>query len=77
MPWGVWRLDQSNELARAVRTRRRSLGLTQGDVADLAGCSPRFVRALESGKHTVRLDKVWDVLEVLGLELDVRRRGET
>lgn len=64
--------DRSVELARlgtAVRTRRRSLDLRQRDLADLAGCSERFVHMLEHGKPTVQLAKLLDVLEVLGLGL--------
>lgn len=61
-------------VARQVRDRRKSLRLTQDDLADLARCSPRFVRALEAGKPTVRLDKLLDVLDVLGLELLVTPR---
>ena len=56
-------------LAAAVRARRRALALRQGEVADLAGCSERFVHMLEHGKPTVQLVKVLDVLEVLGLGL--------
>ncbi len=56
-------------LSARVRDRRKALRLTQDDLADLAGCSPRFVRALESGKATARLDKLLDVLDALGLEL--------
>jgi len=62
------------DAAQQVRDRRRSLRLTQDDLADLARCSPRFVRALEAGKTTVRLDKLLDVLDALGLELHVTRR---
>ncbi len=58
-------------LARAVRERRTELGLTQTDLADLAGASRRFVHALESGKPTLRLDKVLAVLGVVGLGLVV------
>jgi y4mF family transcriptional regulator len=63
------------EVGERVRARRRDLGLTQQTLADLAGCSPRFVRSMESGKPTVRLDKVVDVLDVLGLELTTKLRG--
>lgn len=63
------------DLAESVRARRRELGLTQADAADLAGCSPRFVRAVESGKPTLRIDKLVELLEVLGLELVVVRRA--
>jgi HTH-type transcriptional regulator/antitoxin HipB len=62
------------ELAAAVRARRKTLGLTQTELADLAGASARFVHTLENGKGTVRLDKVLDVLSVLGLELRVARQ---
>ena len=55
--------------------RRRSLGLRQDELADLADVSIRFIHSLEHDKPTVRLDKVVAVLEVLGLELDVRLRS--
>ncbi|MFZ4511533.1 MAG: type II toxin-antitoxin system Y4mF family antitoxin [Candidatus Nanopelagicales bacterium] len=58
-----------DQLAVDVRARRRQLGLSQQELADLAGTSERFVRALEAGKPTVRLDKASAVLGVLGLEL--------
>ena len=58
-------------LAAAARTRRRALKLRQGEVADLAGCSERFVYTLEKGKGSLRFDKVLDVLDVLGLGLEV------
>lgn len=56
-------------LGDAVRARRVGLGLQQVELADLAGCSDRFVSALEGGKTTVQLDKVLDVLGVLGLDV--------
>ena len=66
--------ESSTQLAGQVRQRRKSLGLTQDSLADLAGCSARFVRLVEAGKTTVRLDKLTDVLEALGLELTATRR---
>jgi len=56
-------------LARVVRGRREKLGLRQSELADLAGCSERFVHTIENRKSSLRLDKVLDVLEVLGLDL--------
>jgi len=58
-------------LVAQVRARRRSLGVSQEEVADLAGCSERFVYSLEHGKATVQLGKVLDVLGALGLGLEV------
>jgi len=58
-------------LATAVRRRRKALRLTQEDLARYAGCGLAFLYQLENAKPTVRLDKVLDVLEVLGLELRI------
>jgi y4mF family transcriptional regulator len=56
-------------LGARLRERRRELALTQEALAALAGCSSRFVRAVEDGKTSVRLDKLVAVLEAVGLEL--------
>jgi y4mF family transcriptional regulator len=61
-------MDAEN-LGLQVERRRKQLGLTQPALAALASCSERFVRELEAGKSSVRLDKLSAVLEVLGLEL--------
>lgn len=66
-------IDRSSSLAEAVRARRLRLGLRQEELAELAGCSTRFVHTVEAGKQTLRLDKVLAVLAVLGLGLVVRR----
>ena len=58
-----------------IRQRRRELGLAQQELAELAGVSERFVRALEHDKPSVQLDHVRAVLGVLGLELRLRIRG--
>lgn len=61
-------------LGSDIRLRRRDLGLGQEDLAQLSGASVRFIRNLEHGKATVRLDKVTAVLAALGLELRARVR---
>ncbi|PID53661.1 MAG: transcriptional regulator [Micrococcales bacterium] len=57
--------------------RRHALRLRQTDLAALAGVSERFVRQLEAGKPSVRLDVLTKVLDTLGMELVLRlRTGE-
>lgn len=56
-------------LAGGVRRRRKALGITQADLARLAGCGPVFVHAVERAKPSLRLDKLIALLQVLGLEL--------
>ena len=62
------------ELATEITRLRRAAGLTQAELADRAGVGLRFIRELEQGKPTVRLDKVRQVLNLLGHELCVRRK---
>ena len=72
------RSDQWRTVAAALARRRRQLGLRQVELAELAGCSTRFVHALETGKPSVRLDKLLAVVEALGLRLELHRgRGPT
>ncbi|NVJ27410.1 MULTISPECIES: helix-turn-helix domain-containing protein [Myxococcus] len=64
-------------LAHSVRAQRKRLGLTQIELSDLAGCGPVFIYDVESGrKSTLRLDKLVDVLNVLGLQLALERGNQ-
>lgn len=56
-------------LAKYVKAMRRQYGLTQVDLSERAGVGLRFVRELEQGKQTLRLDKVNDVLALFGAEM--------
>lgn len=57
------------ELGLAIRAARKRHGLTQAELAGLAGTGMRFISELERGKSSVELGKVLDVLAVLGLRL--------
>jgi y4mF family transcriptional regulator len=56
-------------LAEFVKKRRKKLRLTQQDLAEKAGVGLRFVRELEQGKTTLRMDKVNQLLDLFGHEL--------
>ncbi len=58
----------SNILSAYVKEMRRQFGLTQVDLAAKSGVGLRFVRELEQGKETLRLDKVNQVLMLFGHE---------
>lgn len=60
-----------------VRARRRTLSLTQAEVAELADVAVRTVHAVEAGKTTLRLDALLAVLDAVGLRLTVERGGTT
>ena len=56
-----------------VRSRRRDLGLSQAEVAELAQVAIRTVHAVEAGKSTLRLDALLAVLGAVGLRLSLER----
>lgn len=58
-------------IASFVKERRKQLKLTQTELAMRAGVGLRFVRELEQGKSTLRLDKVNQVLALFGTEVGV------
>lgn len=57
-----------NMIAEYVKTERKKAGLTQEEFAMRSGLGLRFVRDLEQGKKTVRMDKVNQALAVFGME---------
>jgi y4mF family transcriptional regulator len=54
------------ELKYFMKERRKILGLTQKDLAEKAGLGLRFIRDIEQGKQSLRLDKVNQVLLMFG-----------
>ena len=60
-------------ISEFVKRNRKELGLTQEEFAMRAGLGLRFVRELEQGKKTLRLDKVNQALAVFGAQVSVGR----
>ncbi|WP_434699769.1 helix-turn-helix transcriptional regulator [Trueperella pyogenes] len=63
-----------SEYATVLKSARKSYGLTQQEVADLAGVSDRTVRALEQGSQSPSLKALFAVAGVLGVEITARRK---
>lgn len=59
---------KNNVLGQFVKNERKKAGLTQEEFAIRSGLGLRFVRELEQGKETVRLDKVNQALAMFGME---------
>lgn len=55
-----------NKIAEFIKQNRKAAGLTQEEFAIRSGLGLRFVRELEQGKETVRLDKVNQALAMFG-----------
>ena len=57
-----------NKIAEYIKASRKAAGLTQEEFAVRSGLGLRFVRELEQGKETVRMDKVNAALEMFGMQ---------
>ena len=75
-------ISTAETLGAALRAARKKMGLTQPDLALVAGVGVRFIVDLEGGKPTVRLEKVLRVVAALGgslalngLEAEEERHG--
>ena len=58
-------------IAEYVKRMRRETGLTQVDLSEKAGVGLRYVRELEQGNESLRLDKVNQVLSLFGSQVGV------
>jgi y4mF family transcriptional regulator len=56
-------------IAAFVKSKRKAVKLTQPELAAKAGVGLRFIRELEQGKASLRLDKVNQVLQLFGYEV--------
>jgi len=63
-------------LSEYLKQKRKKHGLTQVELAERAGVGLRFVRDLEQGKQTLRMDKVNEVLALFGEELGPVKKNE-
>ena len=63
------------QLGAIIRARRRQLKVTQKDLAMTCGTGLRFIIDLEKGKSTCQIGKILQVLQALGLKLQINSPG--
>lgn len=64
------------KLGGALKNHRKKMGLSQTEIADLAGVSLNFVSQIESGKPTARIGWVIRLLTAMGLQLKLEFGSE-
>ncbi|GFO53398.1 hypothetical protein GMSM_04050 [Geomonas sp. Red276] len=69
------RIRSGKDLGILIRRKRKEDGLTLAEAANLCNVGYVFLSALENGKPTVQLDKVFQVIDCLGIELYGAARG--
>lgn len=70
------KLNDAIDLGVIMRKRRSDLGLTQVQLAEACGCSPRFIGELERGVAGGNIKQVIHVCKMLGIDLFAKVRGE-
>ena len=63
--------DAEKTLSEAIRDRRKALGITQAQLADLSGVSVRAIFELENGNNSMSLKRVLLILGPLGLKFNL------
>jgi len=58
-----------HKISAFLKERRKKVGITQVELSEKSGVGLRFIRDMEQGKKTLRLDKVNQVLYMFGHEL--------
>lgn len=64
-------IQSTKDIGQAIHAVRKKLGVTQRDLALTAGTGLRFVIELEKGKSTCQIGKILQVLQVLGIQLNL------
>ena len=66
-------ITMKNNIASQIKVLRKKNGLTQIEFAKRVGVGLRFLRELEQGKSTIRMDKLMQVLDFLGYHLELEK----
>ena len=72
-----WDLRTPPQVSRALKERRKELGMTQEETARQAGVSPQWLSAFENGKGSCGTHRMMRLVDVLGLSLALHERPYT
>ena len=69
------KIIDAKSLGKAIRDRRKELLYTQTYLSEFTGFSVSFISDLERGKPTVELEKTLKIINILGLDILIEKRG--
>ena len=69
------KITDAGSLGQAIRARRKELHYTQSYLSEFTGLSISFISDLERGKPTAEIGKTLKIINILGLDLFVEKRG--
>lgn len=69
------KISDAKSFGMAIRLRRKELGYTQAYLSEFTGFSVSFISDLERGKVTAELGKAIYLVNLLGMDLNIEKRG--
>ena len=69
------KITDAKSLGQAIRARRKELNYTQAYMSEFTGLSVTFISDLERGKPTAEIGKTIHLINILGMDLSVEKRG--
>ncbi|WP_300465196.1 helix-turn-helix domain-containing protein [Desulfobacula sp.] len=70
------KINNPKGLGQHLREERKRLKLTQKEISEFSDVGRKFIIELEKGKATAQIGKVFELLNSLGLELHLIKRGD-
>lgn len=71
----VTRLNDMADVGAFIRARRKKLGYTQAELAEMVGVGVTYLSHLENGKETAEMGKALFLLQMLGVDLYAKERS--
>lgn len=68
-------ITDSRSLGQAIRDRRRELHYTQAYLSEFTGFSITFISDVERGKPTAEIGRIIRLVNILGMDISVEKRG--
>ncbi len=69
------KIYDSDMFGQALKQKRKEMKYTQSDISNLTGFSVSFISDLENGKPTAEIGKAIYLANVLGLDIEIKSRG--
>ena len=70
------KITEPADLGKAIKDRRKQLGYTQLFVSEQTGLSVSFISDIENGKTTAEIGKTLKLVNLLGMDMLINKRGE-
>jgi transcriptional regulator with XRE-family HTH domain len=69
-------MDEIIKIGQIIKERRKSLNVTQNDLAEISGISVRSLKEIETGNGNPTLIQLIKILNPLGLKLNIKIKNE-